>query len=291
MPTTTSSSETRCAECGMQTETLRSCPCGPGCEIRVCFICGQQSEKIIRRYITEVTEEVVMTDERETIISKIENLLAKADSSTHEAERDAFYAKAADLMVRHQVEQEELRQAGTIRAEIEQRQFTYSTNDANLPGKRMLLAVAGRIAGDSAFIYYTGSRRHQLATLVGFPDNLDTMQMLYSSFYLQARQEASRRGFTQKRLVTGYMQGFAMGVADKFDEVLRVREAEAPGTGLVLASRRDEIAQAIDDLDAGPARPETLSDSNAAGYGYRDGQNADIGLGQVADSRERTALS
>lgn len=231
-----------------------------------------------------------MTEERESIISKIEKLLAKADSSEHEGERDAFYAKATDLMVRHQVEQAELRQAGTVRVEVVQRMFTYSTNDANLPGKRLLLGVAGKIAGDSQFVYYTGSRHQQDCVLIGFEDNLDVMQMLYTSFYMQARREASRRGFTAKRLVTGYLQGFAMGAADAYAEVIRIREAESPGTALVLASRKDEIDDAVKDMGA-EQKSDKLSDAAAASYGYEDGQRADIGLTQVSDRRERTALS
>ena len=46
---------------------------------------------------------------RDSLIAKVSALLAKADSTEHEPEREAFLAKAQALITRHQIEEAELR--------------------------------------------------------------------------------------------------------------------------------------------------------------------------------------
>ncbi len=55
---------------------------------------------------------------RENLVSKVAALLAKADSSEHAPEREAFQAKAQALITRHQIAEGELRLS---RAEMEER--------------------------------------------------------------------------------------------------------------------------------------------------------------------------
>ncbi|MEM9654638.1 MAG: DUF2786 domain-containing protein, partial [Actinomycetota bacterium] len=49
---------------------------------------------------------------RDSLISKVSALLAKADSTDHAPEREAFLAKAQALITRHQIEDIELREHG-----------------------------------------------------------------------------------------------------------------------------------------------------------------------------------
>lgn len=57
MPTN-SPSEPQCPCCGLRTENLMPCPCGPACEIRVCYICGQETQKTINRFIITTLEDL-----------------------------------------------------------------------------------------------------------------------------------------------------------------------------------------------------------------------------------------
>jgi len=231
-----------------------------------------------------------MNEERETVITKIEKLLRKAESSEHEAERDAFHAKAADLMHRHAVEEAELRMAGGVTEEVEQQHFTYSGSDSNLPGKRALLEAACKLTG-CKFLYYTGSRHKQVSLLVGFPSDIAACKLAYSSFFLQARTAGSRAGFATKKEVTSYMRGFAWGLINKIDEVLRLRADDVtPGVGLVLADRSQEVQDSIDSLNPDKVADNYRADVVAEMIGGQDGARADIGLGQVSDHRDRTAL-
>jgi hypothetical protein len=47
---------------------------------------------------------------KDDLMRKIQGLLAKAESSTHEGERDAFFAKAEELMMKYRIEMWELQQ-------------------------------------------------------------------------------------------------------------------------------------------------------------------------------------
>ena len=52
--------------------------------------------------------------DRETIIRRVNGLLAKANSSEHQAERETYEAKAQQLMTRYQIESSEFADTGPI---------------------------------------------------------------------------------------------------------------------------------------------------------------------------------
>ncbi len=56
-------------------------------------------------------------DARDNLVGKVAALLAKAESTEHEPERQAFLAKAQAMITRYQIEDEELRAGGAEMAE------------------------------------------------------------------------------------------------------------------------------------------------------------------------------
>ncbi len=56
--------------------------------------------------------------DRETIIRRVHGLLAKANSSEHQAERESYEAKAQQLMTRYQIESSEFEESGPIEQRI-----------------------------------------------------------------------------------------------------------------------------------------------------------------------------
>lgn len=214
--------------------------------------------------------------DRESIIERVEKLLRKAESTTHEAERDAFMAKATELMQRHRIEQAELRLAGGTSEAITHTVWEYSPNNANMPGKRHLLLAACFIAGDVQFLYHTGSINEQRCTLIGTETEIETAKVIYASLYTQGSVKCLELRLRSKRERTSFLVGYAQGAMAKAKEA-RDTVATEPGMALVLASRAKEVKDYLD---------ENFSVKTGAGYdadyaartaGVREGAKADIG--------------
>lgn len=221
-----------------------------------------------------------MDQERESIIERVEKLLRKAESTTHEAERDAFMAKATELMQRHRIEQAELRLAGGTSEEITHEVWQYSDNNANMPGKRHLLHVACFIAGDVQFIYHTGSINEQRCTMIGTTTEIETAKVIYASLYTQASVKCLELRLKSKRERTSFLVGYAQGVLVKA-EAAREQVETGPGMALVLASRKEEVNDYLDENFNTKTGPSYNADRAAQILGNLEGQKADIGQEQL----------
>lgn len=222
-----------------------------------------------------------MEKERETIIERVEKLLRKAESTTHEAERDTFMAKATELMQRHRIEQAELRMAGVATDEIVHEMWEYSQNNAHMPGKRHIMLAACYVAGDAQFIYHRGSIDEQYCTLIGTKTEIETAKVVYLSLYTQATGACLAARLSTKRERTSFLVGYAQGVLAKAKEA-RETVAMEPGMALVLASRSEEVDAYIDekfDVTTGAAYE---ADWVAQQRGVIEGSKADIGQGALA---------
>lgn len=222
-----------------------------------------------------------MKAERETIIEKVEKLLRKAESTTHEAERDAFMAKATELMQRHRIEQAELRLAGGTSEEITHTVWEYSPNNAHMPGKRHLLLAACFIAGDVQFLYHTGSINEQRCTLIGTETEIETAKVVYASLYTQASVVCLGLRLRSKKERTSFLVGYAQGVLAKAKAARDTVDTE-PGMALVLASRSEEVNAYLNENFNAKEGPSYTADYAARQRGVIEGSKADIGQGALA---------
>lgn len=236
--------------------------------------------------------------ETNTIITKIQALLAKAESTEYEEEADLFTAKAHELMLRHAIDEAELQLKGKHKGEIGRDVFIYSTNDANLPGKRGILNVAAKAAGCKA-VFITGSRKKQTSFLVGYETDREWAAMLYTSLLMQAtsagRREYKRDNppFGLKRYLTGFMSGFAARIGQRLDEMTKQVDDNSKGSLLpVLASKEMHVEEAMREFF-----PQTKAiqrhrpDLGSYTAGDRAGRTADIGQRSAGSGGARKALS
>lgn len=145
--------------------------------------------------------------------------------------------------------------------------------------------------------------------VVGFAADLDRVEMLYTSLLVQAFGElaeirseevigtawrpysemtraeraAGRTSFNRSWLI-----GFAVRVRERLEEAAqRARqEHDVPGTELVLADRRQQVAMAYEGFF--PHRRKihrTLGSANGYASGQAAGARADIGLTRVGERR------
>lgn len=230
---------------------------------------------------------------QEDIIRKIQAMLAKAESTTHEAEAETFNAKAQELMLRHAIAEADLRDAGQAKkGEIKPEPFVYSGSDANLPGKRRLLTVACKMAGVKC-VFYTGSRHKQTAVLIGYQADREYAAMIYASLTLQVTSlgrlayNRDQPPFGLKRYMTGFMVGFGDRVAERAEQMTATVNEDTGGSLLpVLASKEQEVDQAFQQHFPNTKKlARNRVDAQAYGSGTRAGANADIGGRKVGGSR------
>ena len=232
-----------------------------------------------------------MSIQESDVIRKVQALLAKAESTQFEAEAEALYAKAQELMLRHAIDEATIAQAavkGQIAKPIKLT-MTYSTNDANLPGKKQLLMAIARHNRCKA-VFYTGSKREQTAVIVGFEDDVRFVELLYASLLLQAQRDGSRAyrvsNTTKGRKVflTQFMLGFAQTINRRMDEVATKITGEAGhSAALALRDREDIVADALADFFPNlrsAKRSRLASDWTARAAGSKAAENADISGGR-----------
>ena len=186
------------------------------------------------------------------VMAKIRALLAKAESTSFEAEAEALTTKAQQLMARHAVDEAVARAEGRHCDTPTLRRIP--VDDPYAAAKVDLLDVVGRANGVRTVSY----RSLGLSALVGFPSDVDAVEVLFTSLLVQATRALVDRGrVTDARgrsRTRSYRQSFLLAYASRIRERLHAaaavahHEAEtALGRSLlpVLAGRERDVEQAL----------------------------------------------
>jgi hypothetical protein len=200
------------------------------------------------------------------VLHKVRSLLAKAESTTYPDEAEALSAKAQQLMERHAIERAMLADGGG--AGPDGRTLLVEAPYAR-PKFRLLTELAR--ANRCRAVLDTSSN---VATVIGFPDDQATVELLYTSLLVQGTRAMLRSGTSARTRSRAYRQAFLVAYANRIGH--RLQEAAAAtvseavrehGEGLlpVLRSREvaveDELASAFPHL-----RRMRVTASDPAGY-------------------------
>lgn len=122
------------------------------------------------------------------VIEKVEALIAKAQSTTYSAERDALLAKADALMLKYAIESYELGQKDPNQRE-EPVVVNIPVVPANTPLKHALAdlfhAVVLHARCKAVYWGLTEAKSPLTARVVGFPSDIEYVKVLYTSLTLQ----------------------------------------------------------------------------------------------------------
>lgn len=239
-----------------------------------------------------------MTDIDHRILDRVRKLLARAEHpTTPPAEAEACSAKAAALMSRHLIDQAVVDARRTDREEPVVRRIM--VEPPYTVGKVVLLDEVARAFGVPVAVsrgHYSSPRR---CTLVGFPRDLATVELLFTSLLLQAstamrtvgagRQDvrAFRRAF-----LFGYAGAIGRRLAAARQETVDEATAAAPGTDLVLVDRKARVDEAFarEFPTLGTFRPTSSSGSGFVA-GHDAGARADLSARQTRLDGGRGELS
>lgn len=221
-----------------------------------------------------------MTNANEKIASKVQALLAKAESTPYPEEAEALFAKAQELITRHSIDEVLLRtRSSTDKPELRtiQMQAPYAS------AKFTLISAVGR-ANDVQVI----GDRNYLVTLFGYRTDLDAVEMLFASLVVQATRamfSVPRDDVGQR--IKAFRHSFLVAFAQHIEQRLREARARAEqevadetGTALVplLDAKREAVAQLADETFP-HVQTKRASLSHAGGYqaGRTAAERADLG--------------
>lgn len=218
----------------------------------------------------------------ESILGKIQKLLAKAESTTHAEEADAFFAKAQEMMAKHAIDEAMLISRGE--ADLGDPVIVYATvsKPHPLPKITLLHNVA---KNNRCKVIKTGPTQ---AAIIGLPKDVEFVQLLFSSLLMQATSMVLRTEIPSYENTGSYrkslLYGFATGVDEKF-KTLKVKMdrdfVKTPGVALVLVDQSKLVKDAVKEIF-----PHTTSTSinigSSGGYasGAVAGRNADVSGGR-----------
>lgn len=223
-----------------------------------------------------------------SVLERVRALLAKAESTTFDAEAEAFTSKAQELMARHRIDQAVIAAHGeSSRDEPIGRRV--GLDDPYAEAKAALLAAIADANGCRA----VWSKNLGFSTLFGFAGDLDAVEELFTSLLVQAtaalRREGSKHDRAGRSRTTRFRRSFLVAFGIRIgqrlrDTVVATVDAVSDETGralLPILASRDEAVRAA----AEAAFPEMGAFSPAAsdGEGWYAGtlfgDQADLALG------------
>jgi len=192
----------------------------------------------------------------ERMLGKVRALLAKAESTEFPDEAEALTARAQELMARHSIDYALLAAGSGSKDEPAARRLAVD-NPYEAP-KAVLLDVVAQANRCRA----VWTRHLGLSTVLGFPCDLDGVELLFTSLLVQATtamlHHGARRDAYGRSRTRSFRQSFLTSYAQRIGERLteavgcaqRQAAAQAPGTDLlpVLAARDHAVDQAVDTM-------------------------------------------
>jgi hypothetical protein len=208
------------------------------------------------------------------MLSRVRALLAKAESTEFPEEAEALSGRAQELMARHSIDHALLAaESGTREEPIGLRLAIDNPYEA--PKAVLLDVVAG--ANRCRAVWH---RELGFSTVLGFPSDLDAVELLFTSLLVQAtaalvragsRQDARGRSSTRS-FRQSFLAAYAQRIGERLDEATgeAVKQAVAESTGQdllpVLAARDETVDQAVETLFPKLTRHKVGSVNNYEGW-------------------------
>jgi Protein of unknown function (DUF2786) len=191
----------------------------------------------------------------DAVLARIRALLAKAESTSFEAEAEALSAKAQELMARHAIDEAVAQAAsGEIRQAPVARRI--AVDDPYASAKSYLLGAVATANGVRAVWYGDFA----MMAVIGFDRDLDAVELLFTSLLVQATRAMLNGGSVTDRAgrsrTRSFRQSFLVAFASRIGE--RLREAAAAAR----AQAEDDLGMSLVPVLAG--RAEEVDDTVSA---------------------------
>lgn len=224
---------------------------------------------------------------------RIRALLATAESTTHDAERETFTEAAERLMVKWGVDDAMLAadKGSTYAARIETRRYHVAGTSGALLAE--LVATRAAMGVGPVRAMFAPGQRYWWA--VGHTDDLARVELYVPHIVTQARA-AWKQHLVEVRIARGgygpdrdaarvsFLEGFAYAIHQRLADMFKAETATTGGAELALRDRGQDVddyaAQAHGDVKT--TRPRESRSLRASAAGIRAGNEADLSAGALA---------
>jgi len=233
------------------------------------------------------------TSTNDPILDRVRALLAQAESTTFEAEAEAFTAKAQDLMTRHAIDVAMV----SARAQRSERPITMRLpiDESYIDAKSLLL----QCVAESSRCRSVFHQRFAMSSIVGFSNDVAATEMLFTSLLVQA-QTAVRAAAASapagararsRSFRAAFLVAYANRVAERLAEinatVVADVEAEATDSILpVLAARSSVVDDVVGEMFGELRETLVRGGHDAAGWmsGRMAADRAQLNFGDLTES-------
>ena len=213
-------------------------------------------------------------DRRNSKLSAVRALLAKAERTEFPEEARALTSKAQELMVRYALTEAQVQASGSAKRD----QVVTVAVELEAPYRNAKGLLLSEVAGaNNCRVIEDGSRYH----IVGFASDTERAQLIFTSLLLQAAHEMlvayqepwmNTKSFRHSFLI-GYATEIGRRLVKRVDAVVSdLRYAGGSDILPVLADRRHEVDRAVQDRWGGELGSSWVT--YRADTGYKAGRNA-----------------
>ncbi len=160
--------------------------------------------------------------ELDSVIDRVQKLLAVAERTSNEQEADAFARKASELIARFRLSPEAIRQRRPDGFTLREQ---FIGRGAYVRARFHLLAAIAD--GMGCLATYTVGPSGTTAQISGSAVDVETVHLVYTSLHLQMAQRASMRRRNTAAATQRYRRSFMFGFAEQVGEMLAKVEHEA----------------------------------------------------------------
>ena len=233
-----------------------------------------------------------MDTTNQTILERVEKLLAKAESSEHESERDAYVTKAQELMTKYAIDEAMLRQSQGVRTTI----TSVSLDVGNVKYSKARAQLAFNIANANncyavAWRKLYPERGYDRIEVFGTPTACELVETLWASLNTQLNVALEREEIPShvqgKTFRNNFVRAYAYTVGQRLKEAKEnvVRGEAGHSTALVLVNVRNQAEDYAKDFHSDKSIVNAVDrykgNSEGWGAGKRAGQNASLARGQL----------
>lgn len=234
-----------------------------------------------------------MNEMQQKQAQRIAALLAKAESTDSQHERDSLIEKATALQFQYSIDEAMLAASGKATTDtIGQIKLCEERNTPLIKAKRELATGLAYLNSSRPFIGY---KRAYIA-IVGFESDLRFIQAMYNSLLVQMQTEMARdeRNVPSYENVKAWRVSYAhayvrrvtMRMREAQQAAKRVAEDSVPGSSLVLVSKAQQVDNYVGPTRKGKSIPTNAGKSwSGADAGRAAANRADIGQRGVSGSR------
>ena len=221
------------------------------------------------------------------ILNRIRALLAKAESTTPE-EAELLTAKAAELMLRHEISQSRVAADHAVAEGFKEIRFVFEGVYMR-QFRRLVMRVADALG---AFPLYWSRSKAQTVVVYAWESTAEHVEAILRSIELQAimareawwkKERWMYAPYERTPARASYIEGYATGVVRQIHEGKEQIGREGTGGELVLVERQDRLVAQVK-AQVGPVRSGRASrtyDPTAYASGADDGRKANIGRNEL----------